>query len=67
MAPAQTAFTFRKLNLVDLCSGVGMATLGLQSAGFEALLGVDIDPEVSDAYLLPLHRRGRQRDPLQRG
>ncbi|MBW2675814.1 MAG: DNA cytosine methyltransferase, partial [Deltaproteobacteria bacterium] len=40
----------RNLNIVDLCCGIGMATLGFQAVGFDSLEGVDNSAERAEAF-----------------
>jgi len=49
----------RKLKIVDLCCGAGMATVGmLEAGGFEADWGVDSWEEAMDAYSRNTNREG---------
>jgi len=42
--------SLRKLRVVDLCCGAGLASLGLRAAGFEVLYGIDSWEEACEAF-----------------
>ena len=46
------------LNFIDVCSGAGGLSTGLEMAGFRCLLGIDSDPQSIDTFALN-HRYAR--------